>query len=363
MHPADPLVSRPLSSPSLLVPPHCRDRPRPRRLGIARGGLLAVCLLLLAGCGRQSIVSPRSPQTHSIQVLWWWMLGVGGMVFFGALGMLALAWIRRKEPGLPYFGTREVVPQTLVVVFGIAIPVVVLIALFGVSDIYLVKQTAPPNPKKTAMTIDVIGHQWWWEVHYPATGAVTANEIHIPVDTRVNLVATTADVIHSFWVPQLARKIDEVPGRQNRILLEADRPGFYRGQCAEFCGLQHANMGLYVIAQPMPAFRAWLANMSRPARTPTSPAALAGQHLFVADQCASCHTIRGTSASYGTVGPDLTHLATRTTLAALTIPNKPSELERWILNPQSIKPGDRMPDLGLSRQDASQIVAYLDSLH
>ena len=324
--------------------------------------LFASAPALLAGCGRQSIVSPRSPQAHSIQVLWWWMLGVGGVVFFGALGMLALAWIRRKQPGLPYFGTREVVPQVLVVLFGIAVPAVVLIALFGVSDLYLVKQTAPPDPKSTAITIDVIGHQWWWEVHYPDAGAVTANEIHIPVDTRVNLVASTADVIHSFWVPQLARKIDEVPGRQNRILLYADRPGSYRGQCAEFCGLQHANMALYVIAQPMPAFRTWLANMGSPARTPASPAAVAGQRLFVADQCASCHTIRGTSASYGTVGPDLTHLATRSSLAAATIPNTPAELERWILNPQSIKPGDRMPDLGLSRAAAGEIVVYLDSL-
>lgn len=318
--------------------------------------------LLLAGCGRQSVVSPRSPQTHSIQMLWWWMLGVAGIVFLGALAMLALGWVRREKPGLPYFGTREVVPQTLVVIFGIAIPVVVLVALFGVSDVYVLKQTAPPNAKTTAITIDVIGHQWWWEIHYPSSGAVTANEIHIPVDTRVNVVATTADVIHSFWVPQLARKIDEVPGRQNRVLLYADRTGSYRGQCAEFCGLQHANMALYVIAQPMPAFRAWLANMGAPARKPSGAAARQGERLFMSDQCASCHMIRGTAASYGTVGPDLTHLATRSSLAAATIPNAPAELEQWIVNPQSIKPGDRMPDLGLSRADASKIVAYLDSL-
>ena len=289
------------------------------------------------------------------------MLGVAGVVFLGALGMLVLGWIRRSKPGLPYFGTREVVPQTLVLIFGIAIPAVVLVALFGVSDVYLVKQTAPPDPKSTALTVDVIGHQWWWEVRYPGTDAVTANEIHIPVDTRVNLVATTADVIHSFWVPQLARKVDEVPGRRNRVLLYADRPGSFRGQCAEFCGLQHANMALLVIAQPMPAFRAWLANMDAPAPKPAGPAA-AGERLFMADQCASCHTLRGTAASYGTVGPDLTHLATRSTLAALTIPNAPAQLEQWIVNPQSIKPGDRMPDLGLSRADARQIVAYLDSL-
>ncbi|HEY2651777.1 MAG TPA: cytochrome c oxidase subunit II, partial [Solirubrobacteraceae bacterium] len=262
-------------------------------------GTVPLACLLLAGCGRQSIVSPRSPQTHDIATLWWWMLAVAGVVFFGAVGMLVLAWMRREKPGLPHFGTREVVPQTLVLIFGIAIPAVVLVALFGVSNIYLVKQTAPPDARTTALTVDVIGHQWWWEIRYgnPAhPGAVTANEIHIPVDTRVNVVATTADVIHSFWVPQLARKIDEVPGRQNRILLYADRPGSYRGQCAEFCGLQHANMALYVIAQPAPAFRTWLSDVSAPAPRPVAGPALAGEHLFMADQCASCHTIRGTAA-------------------------------------------------------------------
>ena len=353
--------------------PHQLRRGRPRsstagsraaiRARRARRAALLLAALALAGCGRQSIVSPRSPETHDIQVLWWWMLGIGGVVFFGAVAMLVMAWFRRHEPGLPYFGTREAIPQALVLVFGIGIPAVVLIALFGVADVYLVSQTSAPNPKTTRLTIDVIGHQWWWQVEYPGTAAVTANEIHIPVDTRVNVVATTADVIHSFWVPQLARKIDEVPGRQNRILLYADRPGSYRGQCAEFCGLQHAHMALYVIAQPMPAFRAWLATMSSDAHTPTTPAAVAGEHLFMADQCASCHTIRGTQASYATIGPDLTHLATRSSLAGAEIPNTPSYLERWILNPQAIKPGDRMPDLGLTRTQAAEIVAYLDSLH
>jgi cytochrome c oxidase subunit 2 len=344
------------------VTPPARDRSRHQRLGCARVAIVVAATLLLAGCGRQSIVSPRSPQAHAIQVLWWWMLGVAGVVFFGALGMLALGWVRRGKPGLPYFGTREVVPQTLVLVFGIGIPLVILVALFGVSDVYLVRKTGPPNPKTTPLTIEVIGHQWWWEIHYPGTNAVTANEIHIPVNTRVNVVATTADVIHSFWIPQLARKIDEIPGRRNRILLYADRPGSYRGQCAEFCGLQHANMALYVVAQPMSAYKAWLTNMSGPARSPTDGAAQAGERLFMADQCASCHTIRGTAASYGTVGPDLTHVATRSSLAAATIHNTTADLEQWIVNPQSIKPGVRMPDLGLSRADARQIVAYLDSL-
>jgi cytochrome c oxidase subunit II len=326
-----------------------------------RGGLATACLLGLAGCGRQSILSPRSPQTHDIRTLWWWMLGAAAVVCFGAVALLVLAWVRRGTPGLPFFGKRESVPQIMVVLFGVAIPLVVLIALFGGSDVYLVNETAPPSPTSTAMTIEVIGHQWWWEVHYPGSKAVTANEIHIPVRTRVNVVAVTADVIHSFWVPQLARKIDMVPGRRNRILLYASRVGTYRGQCAEFCGLQHAHMAMLVVAQPMPAFRAWLANMASPARRAPSGPATVGEHLFMNDQCASCHTIAGTPAR-GTVGPDLTHLATRSTLAADTIPNTPAELERWILNPQAIKPGDRMPDLGLSPSQAHDIVSYLDSL-
>jgi cytochrome c oxidase subunit 2 len=234
------------------------------------------------------------------------------------------------------------------------------VSLFGVADVYLVRQTAPPN-RDTPITIDVIGHQWWWEVHYPGSPAVTANEIHIPVGTRVNVVATTADVIHSFWVPQLARKIDEVPGRNNRVLLFASRPGRYRGQCAEFCGFQHANMSLFVIAQSRAAYRAWLSNMSALAPKPTSATARAGEKVFMANQCASCHEIRGTSAR-GLVGPDLTHLASRRTLAAAEIRNTPAELRAWIASPQMIKPGSRMPDLGLSPTQYNEIAAYLEGL-
>jgi cytochrome c oxidase subunit 2 len=325
-------------------------------------GFCLTCGLLLAGCGKQSIVSPRSPQTHDIRTLWWWMLAVATIVFLGALGMLGLAWIRRGTPGLPFVGERETIPQTLVVVFGIAIPLVVLVSLFGVADVYLVRQTAAPSPARTGMTIQVIGHQWWWEVRYPGTDAVTANEIHIPTGTRVNVVATTADVIHSFWVPQLARKIDEVPGRRNRVLLYAGKPGRYRGQCAEFCGFQHANMSLFVIAEPRPAFRAWLSNMAAPVPTPSTATASTGEKVFMANQCASCHQIRGTSAQ-GLVGPDLTHLTTRRTLAAAEIRDDPAELRAWIADPQGIKPGSRMPNLGLSPTEYDEIAAYLEGLH
>ncbi len=321
-------------------------------------GLLGASLLL-AGCGKQSILSTHSPQAHNIMLLWWWMLAAAAIVFFGALLMLVVAWFRRGKPGLPFLGQRENVSEGMVLLFGIAIPVVTLVALFGVANVYLIGQTSPPAPRSTAMTIDVIGHQWWWEVRYPGTRAVTANEIHIPANTRVNVVATTADVIHSFWVPALNRKIDMIPGRQNRVLLDASSPGVYRGQCSQFCGLQHAHMGMYVVAQQPAAFRAWLANMASAASPPTT--ARAGEQLFMTSQCASCHRIAGTPAQ-ATVGPDLTHLATRSTLAALTIPNTPAELTAWIRNPQAIKPGDRMPDLGLSRAQVAALVAYLETL-
>jgi cytochrome c oxidase subunit 2 len=342
---------------------HSRRESLRRLAGWALAAVLA--LVLLAGCGKQSIISNRSPQAHNITLLWWWMLAAAVIVFLGAIGMLAIAWFKRGVAGLPFVGERESVTESLVLVFGIAIPIVALVALFGVSDVYLIKQTAPPAPRSTAMTVDVIGHQFWWEVHYGRAGspsyAVTANEIHIPVDTRVNVVATTADVIHSFWVPALNRKIDMVPGRQNRILLYASSPGTYRGQCSQFCGFQHANMSFYVFAQRPAAFRAWLAGMEAPASAPAGGAP-AGQRLFMSSQCASCHRIAGTAAQ-GTVGPDLTHVASRTTLASLTIPNTPAQLAAWITNPQAIKPGTRMPDLGLSHAEVSQLVAYLETLH
>jgi cytochrome c oxidase subunit II len=354
--------------------PNCR---RQRRRLIYGAGA-AVVGLLAAGCGKQSIISSHSPQAHDITVLWWWMLAAAAVVFAGAVAMLVIAWARRESPGLPILGEREGVSEGMVLLFGIGIPGAVLVALFAVANVYLIGQTAPPAPASTAMTVDVIGHQWWWEVRYPparddsgasgtGTGsagqsqAVTANEIHIPVRTRVNVVATTADVIHSFWVPALNRKIDMVPGLRNRVLLFASSPGVYRGQCSQFCGVQHAHMALYVYAEPLAQYRAWLANLATRARNPTSPAARAGERVFMTSACSSCHRIAGTSAQ-GDVGPDLSHLAIRRTLAAGTIPNNSSELAAWIRNPQAIKPGDRMPDLGLSSPQVSSLVAYLETL-
>jgi cytochrome c oxidase subunit 2 len=321
------------------------------------------CALVLTGCGgEQSPLAPRSGPSHKIADLWWGMLAASGVVFFGAVLLLTIAWLRRR-PGLPLLGEREPLNNGLVIGFGIVIPVAALVTLFAVSDVWITRDPDVEAPKAstTRLTVDVIGHQWFWEVRYPGTAAITANEIHIPARTRVQVVGTTADVIHSFWVPQLNRKIDLIPGERHRVLLYADRPGRYRGQCAEFCGLQHANMALYVFADPPARFQAWLAGLQRRAAPPAAAIPRRGQQVFMASGCGSCHAIAGTQAQ-GRVGPDLSHVASRTTLAALTIPNRPGQLARWIHDPQGVKPGNRMPGFDLPAPDLRALVAYLETL-
>jgi cytochrome c oxidase subunit II len=332
-----------------------------RRHGI-RALVLAAMTLALAGCGgEQSTLAPHAEPAREISTLWWWMLAVAGTVLGGALFLLLIGWVRRRKPGLPLLGQAEGLSRLLVVLFGIAIPLGVNVALFTVANLVVAKVTEAPDTRTTPMTIQVTGHQWFWEVRYPGTTAVTANEIHIPTNTRVNLVAATDDVIHSFWVPQLNRKIDMIPGHPNRILLEADKPGRYRGQCAEFCGLQHAHMGMYVFAQTPERFRAWLSHNAAPRTPPATPEARRGEEVFLNQACASCHTIRGTSAR-GEIGPDLTHVGERTTLAALTIPNRRGYLGGWILDPQHVKPGNRMPGLNLSNEQFNAVLDYVEGL-
>jgi cytochrome c oxidase subunit II len=331
------------------------------RRSAASAGALAACATILSGCGVQSPLDPKSEPARHIATLWWWMLAVAGVVFLGAVILLVASWFLRGRDGIPRLGGSPRLTTGVVVLFGMVIPIAVLVPLFVVADLVVVKDTDAPGAATTALTVEVIAHQWFWEVRYPGTTAVTANELHIPARTRVNLVAKSADVIHSFWVPQLNRKIDTIPGHPNRVLLYADEPGVYRGQCAEFCGLQHAHMGTYVFADTPARFRRWLHNMSQPRRPPTSAAEKRGERVFLANQCASCHTIRGTSAN-GRVGPDLTHVATRTTLAALALPNGGRYLTEWISDPQHVKPGNKMPALDLTPTERREVVSYLESL-
>jgi cytochrome c oxidase subunit 2 len=338
-------------------------QPQLRHAALTRAGSVAgvLCAVALTGCGEQSALEPRSEPAREIATLWWWMLAIAGTVLGGALFLLLVGWLRRRTPGIPLLGKREGVATALVVVFGILIPLGTNVAVFVVANFVVAKATEAPDPRTTPMTIEVVGHQWFWEVRYPGTTAITANEIHIPAGTRVNVVATTADVIHSFWVPQLNRKIDMIPGHRNRVLLEADEPGRYRGQCAEFCGAQHSHMAMYVFADTPDRFRRWLQDMAADAREPATADARRGKAVFLDNACASCHTIRGTTAR-GEVGPDLTHLQSRSTLAALTIPNQRDDLARWISDPQHVKPGNRMPALKLPDDDFGALLAYLESL-
>jgi cytochrome c oxidase subunit 2 len=328
----------------------------------ARAATLLLLCLAVAGCGgTQSTLDPKSRASDEIATLWWWMLVIACVVFAGALGLLGVAWLRRRRPGLPLVQDSGRLDLRLVLIFGIAIPLTVNVALFIVANFFVIKQTEAPAAATTPMTIEVIGRQWFWEVRYPGTGAITANEIHIPARTRVNVVATTGDVIHSFWVPQINRKIDMIPGRRNRILLASDKPGRYRGQCAEFCGLEHARMAMYVYVQEPADFQRWLRGVAAPARAPAGGLARAGATAFARDQCASCHTVRGTAAR-GQVGPDLTHVGSRASIAALTLPNTAAALRDWLRDPQHAKPGNQMPDLGLSSADIRSLVAYLQGL-
>jgi len=323
----------------------------PRR----RGALLLASIvpLFAAGCGKQDVLDPHSHPERKISTLCWVMMTGAWIGFALVVVLLFLGWARRNRDSLP-FGGGERAATALVIALGVAVPILVLSSLFVWSDIFVIRATDAPARGSTRLTVRVVGHQWWWEIKYPGTAAVTANELHIPVGTRVRVEGTTADVIHSLWVPELNRKVDLVPGREAVLLLDADRAGTYPGQCAEFCGLQHAHMELSVIAQPRPQFRAWLAKESKPARG-SMPGA------FAEETCSSCHEIRGTDAR-GQVGPDLTHFGSRTTLGAGVLPNDPENLREWIRDPQHPKPGNRMPALPLSDADVRALASYLEGL-
>jgi len=320
------------------------------------------CLLgvLATGCGAdQSITSPVTEPAREIDTLWWAMFAGGMVIFAIVLGLLVLAYVRRRRSSDP--DRAERVSYAVILGGGMVAPVVLLAVLFAFV-IRVMPAVSAPEPGSTSLTVEVTGHEWYWEVRYPGTDAVTANEIHLPAGTPVRIVARTADVIHSFWVPRLNRKIDMIPGRTNSIELDVPKVGTYRGQCSEFCGLGHAEMAFEVIVQPPDAFRRWLDHEAQPAETPSGGAAAAGQEEFQSSSCADCHTIRGTPAD-GKVGPDLTHIGSRRTLAALTIPNTPGDLYQWITNPQGWKPGSRMPGFASLPASARRaLVAYLEGL-
>ena len=314
-------------------------------------------LLITAGCAGepvQSALHPAGPAAAKIAVLTWIMTAVFTAVFILVIALTLRAVLRQRqaESAAPPLGRIG-----LIVAGGIVLPAVVVLPLY----IYSLETSVALRMPKEAATIRVVGRMWWWEVHYPEHDIVTANEIHIPVGVPVRLELTSADVIHSFWVPSLNGKMDMIPGRTNQFWIQADKPGKYRGQCGEYCGTQHAKMAFVVVALPPDEFRAWVDERQTPHPEPATPQERQGKQVFLQAGCAECHAIRGTPA-VGNAGPDLTHIGSRQTLGAATIPNTPGHLAGWIANPQAIKPGNKMPRTYVASDDLLALVAFLESL-
>lgn len=316
--------------------------------------------IALAACSPKapSVLEPRGPGAARVEPLWWLMFWISSVVFLVVLVMIAMAIRRRGQIGEPLVEESPRWGNRFVVVAGVVIPWLILTSVFLVS--LKVMQGLASEGDNEALTIRVDGRMWWWDVFYPG-GVRTANEIHIPAGEPVRVRLTASDVIHSFWVPQLQVKIDMIPGKTNEMWLQADKPGRYRGQCAEYCGIQHANMLFYVVAEPQADFHAWLANEARPAPAPVAPAAIRGRDVYLGSSCFGCHAVRGTTAS-SEFGPDLTHLARRETIASGILENNRENLRRFIVEPQTVKPGDTMPPTSFSEEDLAALLDYLEGL-
>lgn len=315
--------------------------------------LVLLLALVTTGCGGndfQSALHPASSEARAISWLWWVMVIVYGAVFVFTLALAAVAVLKKK----PEDGEVAEAPggsQKFVVVAGIVVPSIILLGML----VYSLKASSAMRIPETDFVIRITSHQFWWDVRYPGPGIVTANEIRIPAGVPVRLELTSADVIHSFWVPNLHGKIDMFPDHWTRFWLQAERTGIFRGACAELCGDQHALMGLDVIVMEPEAFDAWVTGKRAP--SPELKASR-GHELFFSAGCAACHAIDGTEA-VADLGPDLTHLAERLNLAAAFLPNNPENLARWIAHPQDLKPGNRMPPTDLEPADLQALVEYL----
>lgn len=296
------------------------------------------------------------------------VLGVTGAIFLIVGGMLLYALIRyRQRPGDEDREPAQIYGSNQVELSWTVIPILIVVMLFLSTTRVILGTQAIPKPEN-AMNVTVIGHQFWWEYRYPKLGVVTANELHIPVSDPSHplptyLTLTSADTDHSFWVPRLAGKTDLIPNRVNTMWIDPQKAGLYLGQCAQYCGIQHAKMLLRIYAQTPADFDKWIEEQKKPAvqNFAGNPEASAGETVFMHNACMNCHTIAGTAAT-GTYGPDLTHLASRDTLASGAIANTPENLRKWIDNPDSIKPGCMMPAMHLNEHDLDAVTAYLSQL-
>ncbi len=318
--------------------------------------LFASALCLTSCRPGHSVLAPGSPQATHTANLWWLFFAVTALVWLGVIIAMLLGISAREQPTPDPRLTRIVIAATTATVVTL---LVLLVADFATH------RTLGPPPAPDALTIKLTGHQWWWLAEYqdPVASNViqVANELHVPVGRPILFQLNSPDVIHSFWIPSLQGKRDLIPGNPTSLWLEATHPGTYTGQCAEFCGYQHAHMGLTVVAEPPARFAAWQAAQRSAPPPPVTGPQRRGQQLFLTGSCVLCHTIEGTLAR-SRVGPPLTHLASQSTLGANTIANTRENLARWIRDPHTIKPGVRMPQNSLNDPDLAALLDYLATL-
>ncbi|HZP05870.1 MAG TPA: cytochrome c oxidase subunit II [Terracidiphilus sp.] len=312
-----------------------------------------------------SIFAPASTPAHEIYGLSLFVLLITGTIFVTVAGLLTYVIIKyRSRPSDEQHEPAQVYGSVQVELAWTVIPVIIVVVLFLTTARIIFAVQDAPKPA-SALDVTVIGHQFWWEFRYPKLGIVTANELHVPLSTQqasepTYLRLLSADVDHSFWVPQLAGKTDLIPNHPNDLWMDPRQPGLYLGQCAQFCGIEHAKMLLRVYVDTPEQFAAWVKDQQQPGVQDEKVAA--GRHVFENEACSNCHTVNGTAAK-GTFGPDLTHLMSRSTIAAGAATNTPDNLRAWIKDPDSFKPGALMPAMQLSDDQVDQLVAYLSTLH
>jgi cytochrome c oxidase subunit II len=334
---------------------------------------IALYVVGLSGCAghQQSSIDPAGTQADKIAGLWWFFFWTTAVIFAIVMTIALLALMRRyraieQEPvestHMPSAGTETKLTR---VVTGATVLTVLILTVMLVASVSTGKSISSLSREKNAMTIEVTGNQWWWQFRYvsddPRRVLITANEIHIPVGRPIMIRGVSQDVIHSFWVPNLHGKRDLIPSRTTVEWIKADSPGRFRGQCAEFCGMQHAHMAFWVIAEPENQFETWMQHQLEPAAEPTDPVAKRGQQVFLDHACVFCHAIRGTIAA-ATNAPDLTHFGSRLTIAAGTLPNNLGNLGGWISDPQTIKPGNHMATIPVPPADLQPLIEYLENL-
>lgn len=337
-----------------------------RVIGLAAELVLA---LAIAGCGGSDLplttMAPKSDFANWILAVYLEVIGWDTFVLLIVSLALGLALFRfstratgKREP------PKHAVEHLALEAAWTAGPAGILLFI-AIPSILITFRSQPAAPPPDALLVKVVAHQWWWEFQYPALGITTANELHLPLGKPVRLELESADVIHSFWVPKLGGKRDVVPGHTNELTLTPNTAGYYYGECAEFCGLSHANMRFRVIVEPPERFSDWTVHEASGAAMPAHDASTGdpvavGAAIYSNSPCTTCHTVAGVSS--GHLAPNLTHFASRTTLAGGTLENNTENLTAWLKNPQKMKPGAQMPALGLSAEQTSQLAAYLESL-